>query len=329
MRLASPPLAHPLKWVGSHARLAPVILATADEAMGGRTPTAIVDPTVGGGGLLIHAANRWPDAPLLLADTCEPLARLWLDLSTAAGAAEVERVVAEHDRLWAMPDIDPLAVRTWRRKWHKMLRDQWNLYSKYLGDLMDPEMTPIHSGEFAVLLRGSYNGLCRFSAGGQFNAPCSAHLADKPGKPLYTPGTFAAVGVDFERRGAIVRHADYRAALIEWAPRLAGALVYVDPPFPGTFTAYSPGCTALPISELAEACAWASLCGATVLVSHPAEGADEWRQRLPGATVRADLTRRGAMEPTAATKKRKDRPELLLTLLPGVGAEPRALARAA
>lgn len=337
MRLASPPLAHPLKWVGSHARLAPVILATADESMGGRTPTAIVDPTVGGGGLLIHAANRWSDAPVMLADTCEPLARLWLDLSTAAGAAEVERVVAEHAAQWDAADrdaegepVDALTRRTYRRVWHAETREAFNAFHVPMrGRCMGHEVTEHYAGEFAALLRGSYNGLCRFSAGGQFNAPCSAHLADKPGKPLYTPGTFAAVGVDFERRGATVRHADYRAALIEWAPRLAGALVYIDPPFFGTFTAYSPGCVAPPISELAEACAWASLCGATVLVSHPAEGADEWRQRLPGATVRADLTRRGAMEPTAATKPRKDKPELLLTLLPGVGAEPCALARAA
>lgn len=337
MRLASLPLAHPLKWVGSHARLAPIILAVADEALGGRTPTAIVDPTVGGGGLLIHAANRWPDAPLLLADTCEPLARLWLDLSTAAGAAEVEMVVAEHAATWDAADhnaqgepVDALTRRTYRRVWYKETREAFNDFNLPMrGRCMDYEVTEYYAGEFAALLRGSYNGLCRFSAGGQFNAPCSAHLADRPGKPLYQPGTFAAVGVDFERRGVTVLHADYRAALIEWAPRLRGALVYIDPPFPGTFTAYSPGCVAPPIAELAEACAWASLCGATVLASHPAEGADEWRQRLPGATVRTDLTRRGAMEPTAATKPRKDKPELLLTLLPGVGTEPRALARAA
>jgi len=340
---AHPFLTHPLKWVGSHARLAPVILNTAAQAMDGRAPTTIVDPTVGGGGLFIHALNRWQDAPALIADTCEPLARLWLDLSTAQGAAEVEDVVAEHALAWAAadetatqvgkdsPSTPERARRAHRRNWYYDLRRNWSgcttFIHKHLADgLFDPELNAIHSGEFAALLRGSYNGLCRFNARGELNSPCGAHLSDRAGKPLYAPGTFAAVGVDLERRGCEVLHADYRVALERWAPRLAGALVYIDPPFPGTFTAYSPGCVAPPIADLADACAWASLWGATVIASHPAEGAEEWRQRLPGATVRTDLVRRGAMEPDAAKRSRKDRPEILLVLRPGVGAEPARIA---
>lgn len=319
---AHPLLAHPLKWVGSHARLAPLILDTAAAALDGRAPTAIVDPTVGGGGLFIHALNRWQDAPALIADTCEPLARLWLDLSTVDGAAKVERFVAEHAKAWAAADrtldgntSSALERRTLRRGWYAGLRDVFN-----------DATWRRPSGHFAALLRGSYNGLCRFNARGELNSPCGAHLSDRAGKPLYAPGTFAAVGVDLERRGCEVLHADYRVALERWAPRLAGALVYIDPPFPGTFTAYSPGCVAPPIADLADACAWASLWGATVIASHPAEGAEEWRQRLPGATVRTDLVRRGAMEPDAAKRSRKDRPEILLVLRPGVGAEPARIA---
>ena len=343
---ARPLLAHPLKWVGSHARLAPLILDTAAAAMGDRAPTAIVEPTVGGGGLFIHALNRWQDAPALIADTCEPLARLWLDLSTAMGAAEVEAVVVEHAATWASADDEALVPwtttqgavvteaqkrREIRRGWHRTLREDWNETTASMcegewGGFADMCLTGRWSGNFAALLRGSYNGLCRFSAGGQFNAPCGAHLSDRVGKPLYTPGTFAAVGVDLERRGCEVLHADFRVALERWAHRLRGALVYIDPPFPGTFTAYSPGCVAPPIADLADACARASTFGATVIASHPAEGADEWRQRLPGAVVRTDLVRRGAMEPDAAKRKRKDRPELLLVLRPGVGAEPARLA---
>lgn len=342
---AAPLLAHPLKWVGSHARLAPLILDAATQAMDGRAPTAIVDPTVGGGGLFIHALNRWQDAPALIADTCEPLARLWLDLSTRAGATEIEAVVAEHAAAWASADAEALVPwtttqgavvteaqkrREIRRAWHRTLREDWNETAASMregewGGFDDVCLTGRWSGNFAALLRGSYNGLCRFAAGGQFNATCGAHLSDRAGKPLYAPGTFAAVGVDLERRGCEVLHADFRVALERWAPRLRGAIVYIDPPFPGTFTAYSPGCVALSIADLADACAWASSFGATVVASHPAEGASEWRQRLPGATVRTDLTRRGAMEPNAATVKRKDRPEMLLVLRPGVGAEPARL----
>lgn len=335
---AHPLLAHPLKWVGSHARLAPLILDAATQAMDGRAPTAIVDPTVGGGGLFIHALNRWQDAPALIADTCEPLARLWLDLSTSTRAAEVEATVAKQAREWdrgddvAADDIDPAAARRFvRREWHKNLRNTWNGCARFMGkhgagDFDDVEMNGVHSGEFAALLRGSYNGLCRFAAGGQFNAPCGAHLSDRPGKPLYTPGTFAAIGVDLERRGCEVLHADFRDALMRWAPRLKGALVYIDPPFPGTFTAYSPGCTAPAIADLADACAWASQFGATVIASHPAEGASEWQERLPGAVIRTDLVRRGAMEPNAAMIRRRERNEMLLVLRPGVGAEPARLA---
>ncbi len=90
---------HLLKWPGSHRRLAPRMIAEGRAALDGADPTAIVDLTVGGGCFLIEAMQAWPSARLLLADTCAPLARLWLDLSTPDGADAVEAVMAREAAL--------------------------------------------------------------------------------------------------------------------------------------------------------------------------------------------------------------------------------------
>lgn len=350
-------IAHPLKWPGSHRTLAPRMICEALALLDGKEPTAIVDLTVGGGGSALAMMDAWPSARVLLADSSEPTARLWLDLSTAAGAADVEAEVAGHARGWAEADaiaasvageLDPetrvigrgTAARPvtarreqwarWdaRRAWHEELRYGFNAANRRhlaagpLAALAVAEGVA-HSGAYAALLRGSYKGLCRWSARGNYNAPCAAELTDKPGRPLYAPGSFAALGPELERRRARVACADFAAVLAQpgVGRLLRGALVVIDPAFPGGFTAYSPGCVAAPISALADAAAWASGLGAAVLVNHPAEGAAEWRARLPGATIHVDLVRRGAMEPSPdAEAPRRDRGELLAALRPGVGA---------
>lgn len=348
---------HPLTWPGSHRRLAPRMILEGRALLDGRDPTAIVDLTVGGGGSALAMMDAWPSARVLLADSSEPTARLWLDLSTAAGAADLEAEVAAHARGWAEADAiaastaDELAPETrvigrgakarpvtarreqwarWdaRREWHEELRGGFNAANRRhlaagpLAALGSAEGVA-HSGAYAALLRGSYKGLCRWSGRGNYNAPCAAELTDKPGRRLYEPGAFAAVGPELERRRARVACADFAAVLAQpgVARLLRGALVVIDPAFPGGFTAFSPGCVAASISSLADAAAWASACGAAVLINHPAEGAPEWRARLPGAAIHVDLVRRGAMEPSPdAASPRRDRPELLAALRPGVGA---------
>lgn len=351
-------LTHPLKWPGSHRRLAPRITAEALDALDGKPPTAIIDCTVGGAGFLLEALAVWPEARVLMADTCEPLARLWLDLSTAAGAAEVEASVAAEAAKWAAADalaeaasadpvtrtIDGKAItatgKAWarfdaRREWHGDLRARWNADNlRHLAEgplvNLSPETGRGHSARFAALLRGSYKGLCRFSQRGAYNVGCAAELANRAGRPLYEAGAFAAVGVELERRLARIACASYRAMLPAIARLLPGALVYIDPPFPGGFVAFSPGCSAPPIAELAESCAFASSRGAVVIASHPAEGADEWRAHLPGAKIHVDLVCRGAMEPDPdAEAPRKDRAELLAVLRPGVGSGAKSAALAA
>jgi len=348
---------HPLKWPGSHRRLAPRMILEGRALLDGKEPTALVDLTVGGGGSALAMMEAWPAARVLLADSSEPTARLWLDLSTAAGAVDVEAEVAEHARGWAAADAAAASVERpdeledrvigrgaaarqvsatrerwarWdaRREWHVELRYGFNAaHRRHLaaGPLaaLGPAEGVAYSGAYAALLRGSYKGLCRWSARGDYNAPCAAELTDRPGRQLYAPGSFAALGPELERRRARVACADFAAVLAQSgvAKLLRGALVVIDPAFPGGFTAYSPGCVAAPISALADAAAWASACGAAVLVNHPAEGAPEWRARLPGATIHVDLVRRGAMEPSPdAAAPRRDRPELLVALRPGVGA---------
>lgn len=350
-------IAHPLKWPGSHRTLAPRMIREALALLDGKEPTAIVDLTVGGGGSALAMMDAWPSARVLLADSSEPTARLWLDLSTAAGAADVEAEVARHARGWDEADViaasvageldpetrvigrgtkaRPVTARReqwarWnaRREWHEELRGGFNAANRRhlaagpLAALAAAEGVA-HSGAYAALLRGSYKGLCRWSARGNYNAPCAAELTDKPGRPLYSPGSFAALGPELERRRTRVACADFAAVLAD--PRVAkllrGALVVIDPAFPGGFTAFSPGCVAAPIAQLADAAARASGLGAAVLVNHPAEGAAEWRARLPGATIHVDLVRRGAMEPSPdAEAPRRDRGELLAALRPGVGA---------
>jgi site-specific DNA-adenine methylase len=332
--LSRAPLVRPLKWVGSHARLAPRILDAAAEVMTA-APTAIVDPTLGGGGWLVEALQRWPDAPAFIGDTCEPLVDLWRAIAEDGEA--LERRMEGHGDAWARADdvaatvltdilangggpmeadsTAALVRRDTRRTWHREERSWWNAErhrDQQYGLVADFH----HSARFAALIRGAYNGLCRFNKSGGLNSPCGAHIDDPHGKPLYSAGSFQALGADLQRRGCTVALGSFRDTLVTWAPSLKGALVYIDPPFPGTFSQYSAGGGTPTIAELAEACAWASACGATVVASHPVAGAEEWRDRLPAARVLTDLTRRGSMEPnTRATQgKRKDATELLVVL---------------
>lgn len=333
-------LERPMKWVGSHARAAEEILAEAELALGGRAPTAYADPTVGGGGLAIAALSRWPEARPLLADASPPLGALWRAIASdpAGTEAEVARLAAEidaesraaadaarglpgHARTIGKRRVEATAPQ-WaaydaRRRLYHALRERWN------ADEAAGGTAPGHAARFAVLGRTSYNGLVRFSAAGAFNAPPGASPGDRLGRAVYPAGAFEALGAELARRGADVAAEDYRAAIERWARAglLRGALLYLDPPFPGEgdtdgFHAYFPGCVVPEVAELAEAAALASWAGAAVVVSHPAFKLGEWREALPDAAIRADVTRRGALEPGS------DRPpklELIVRLAPGRG----------
>jgi DNA adenine methylase len=84
---------------------------------------------------------------------------------------------------------------------------------------------------FVYLNKAGFNGLYRVNARGEFNVGWGKHAS-------YTPDVdgLRAAGAVLAR--AELRTGDYRAALYDARP---GDFVYLDPPYDGTFSAYTSG----------------------------------------------------------------------------------------
>ena len=84
---------------------------------------------------------------------------------------------------------------------------------------------------FIYLNKTCFNGLWRVNRSGAFNVGWGKHAT-------FTPDVENLRAAALELQRAVLRTGDYRAAVDD---ALAGDVVYMDPPYDGTFTSYAPG----------------------------------------------------------------------------------------
>lgn len=143
----------------------------------------------------------------VLGDSCGALIATY-----RAVAASPEAVTAELERHRAAHSPEH----------YYAVREQWNT-----AQLDGAE----HAAALLYLNRTCYNGLWRVNRGGAFNVPVGRYRDPLAG----LGGRVAAAAPALAR--AELRASDYRAVLDD-ARR--GDFVYLDPPYDGTFTAYTP-----------------------------------------------------------------------------------------
>ena len=158
------------------------------------------------------------------------------------------------------------------------------------------------AARFFLLLGSNFNGLWRVNGDGEYNVPIGRRSASAP--PLvYTlaaarPGLLAQSAA-LAQPGVSLVCADMLAP-VETAG--AGDVVYADPPYCGTHSAYTAGKFPLVLHvELSMALRRAAVRGAVVLLSNSASPQTLEIYHRPGDDVRAVLARRSGGR-TAASR---------------------------
>ena len=150
------------------------------------------------------------------------------------------------------------------------------------------------AARFVYLMRTSWHGLQRLTAAGEFNVP----MGDTSGRRIVDRATITAASRALG--GASIHAHGFADPAIDPAP---GDLIYCDPPYDGTFTAYTAGGFGSPQQEALRdrAAAWAA-AGARVVLSNADtplildlyEGWETREVRAP-RRIAADASRRGAV----------------------------------
>ena len=130
-----------------------------------------------------------------------------------------------------------------------------------------PSDAVAQAARLLFLAASSFNGLYRVNGRGAFNVPWGAR------KSLALPTLADLVAFARAFRGVEVRHSDFRA-LVEEAGK--GDVVYLDPPFAGTFDGYVPARWRFDVRAVIVAAVACRDRGASVIVSQPGSGAEAW-----------------------------------------------------
>lgn len=189
-----------VKWAGGKRRLLPELRKRVPETFG-----TYFEPFAGGAALFFALAPE----RAVLCDANEALMRVYA--AVAVFTDEVCRLLE-----WYRPRHD--------EEHYFIERDRWN---KYRGAL-DPAQ---EAALFLYLNRTCFNGLWRVNKRGEFNVPMGAYRDPLAG---YVEKVRAAAAV---LARADVRAGDYWTHVTR---AVAGDFAYFDPPYDGTFTAYTP-----------------------------------------------------------------------------------------
>jgi len=206
----------PISWVGGKKRLRKQIADAMESAMPGvfaRAPR-IVEPFCGSMAMTVELAARAPNASIVTSDGEPRVVAMWRALA-ASPKCFLERVLREqHAYQNAIVGNDA----EWRRAWFFDLRNlinsgnapDWSLFS---------------------LLQTGFNGIMRTNRKGGINVP-PGFLT---GKPYVDPEVILAFGKALKRWGAPICR-DFSHSLADVIP---GSIVYLDPPYVGTFKGYA------------------------------------------------------------------------------------------
>ena len=236
------------RWCGSKARILPELMAHLDV---GAKYQRWVEPFLGGGSVALEVMRRGLAREYVLGDSLRPIVDTWQQL--------------QRDSAWLIADLHQFAALSFEQQ-----RDQFSLQRDPAWRIPALEgsdsLRSLSARRFMILQACSFNGLWRESAKSGYNVPFG--LETKNGKRSAPHLNFAVLAEAAELLSAN----QVRVQCVDFAETVAqageGDLVYADPPYLGTHSAYS--ATGFNLEEhnrLFDALAAATTRGATCWVS--------------------------------------------------------------
>ncbi len=298
-----------ITWVGGKQRLADEICDRMEAAMGCKVParssktvaatiaairplhaaTRLVEPFCGPFGFTCRFHERFPNVQIVASDTQRLL--ISLAMSVRDRPVALANALEELSEQWvAQPDKDS------KKAWYYALRDSLNEHLAGRDRVKDFDAT------FMAIMRTGYTGLLRFNASGLINTP-AGHCKDKPiadTERILEFSKFIA-GWQIKQRG-------YQKALADVIP---GCVVYLDPPYRGTYNDYTAGgFDEAGLPEFMRACI---ARGASLVVMSQSWDEAHWREVLPDAELQS-IERRQGVNADAGEKGRPLVREALLIM---------------
>lgn len=199
----------PLKWVGSKARLMPLLRHHLPEGK------RLVEPFAGSCAVMMNTDYD----EYLIGDVNPDLVQVYKSM-----AYHTDSLLSELDALFsagALGDVESRAI------FFYAVRDNFNLSGKSHG-----EESVAAAAQFIYLNRHCFNGLCRYNKRGFFNVPFGKYK-----QPYFPEKEIIAFADKAKRATFITAHYSETLNLI----RESGDVVYCDPPYlteSQNFTAY-------------------------------------------------------------------------------------------
>ena len=202
------------RWAGSKARILPELMAHLDK---GAKYRRWVEPFLGGGSVALEAMRRGLAREYVLGDSLHPIVDTWQQL--------------QRDPAWLVAELRQFAALPFEQL-QERYRNEAKRHWSFSGH-KDREAC-----RFLILQACSFNGLWRESAKSGYNVPFG--LETKKGKRSAPHLNFEAMIEAAE----LLRTNQVRVICADFAETIAeageGDLVYADPPYLGTHSAYSP-----------------------------------------------------------------------------------------
>lgn len=253
------------RWQGSKARVWRQILGHPVLRLASRSTTPFrrwIEPFYGCGVTAQAAITHRVAHTYLLADLCGPLAVAHRTL-----AAQPDVLLARLALLAPRVDADADELRRAYSAAAQWMRHHCRELLTARGALTPHLLT---AARFFLLLGSNFNGLWRVNSDGEYNVPIGARTSGKPivfNLAAARDGLLAQAAA-LARPGVQLVCADMLAVIAEAGP---GDVVYADPPYLGTHSAYTAGKFSAALhTQLAVALRGAARRGATVLLSNSA-----------------------------------------------------------
>lgn len=199
------------RWCGSKARIMPELMAHLDK---GTKYRRWVEPFLGGGSVALEAMRRGLAQEYVLGDSLCPIVDTWQQL--------------QRDPEWLVAELRQFAALPFEQQ-RGQFEDQRAAYAGCFRDR--------RARRFMILQVCSFNGLWRESKKSGYNVPFG--LETKSGKRSSPHLNFEALA----EAAKLLRANQVRVLLADFAETIAeageGDLVYADPPYLGTHSAYS------------------------------------------------------------------------------------------
>jgi len=202
------------RWAGSKARILPELMAR----LTGVKHRRWVEPFLGGGSVALEAMRRGLAQEYVLGDSLCPIVDTWQQL--------------QRDPAWLLTELRQFAVLPFEQQ-----RSRFESEKPWHARESIEALRQLNARRFMILQACSFNGLWRESAKSGYNVPFG--LETKNGKRSAPHINFEALA----EAAKLLSANQVRVACADFADTIAqageGDLVYADPPYLGTHSAYS------------------------------------------------------------------------------------------